>query len=77
MYSPEVKLIHAERVWRVRVQTLVIQDKKKETQAVLLGEDFQKSFGAAGGVLCPRGRCMIGTNLKTKAECYPLKVRLS
>lgn len=28
--SPEVKLIHAEHVWRTRVQTLGIQDKKKE-----------------------------------------------
>lgn len=65
-YSPKVKLIHTEHVWRARDQTLVIQDEKKETQAVLLGEDFQKSFGVAGGFLCPRGRCKIGTNLKKK-----------
>lgn len=52
----EVKVIHAERIWRTRVQTLEIQVKKKEIQAVLLGEGFQKPFGAADGLLCTCGK---------------------
>lgn len=50
----EVKVIHAEHIWRTRVQTLEIQAKKKEIQAVLLGQGFQKPFGAADGLLCTR-----------------------
>lgn len=61
--TPKVKLIHAEHVWGARVQTLEIQDKK-ETQAVLLGQESQKSFGAADGLLCPHVKCMEGTNFK-------------
>lgn len=58
---PEVKPVRAQHVWRIRVWTLEIQDKK-ETQAVLFGQDFQKSFRAADGFLCPRGKCVVGTD---------------
>lgn len=63
-HSPEVKLIHSEHIWKATVQTLEIQDKKMENEAVLLGQDFKKSFGAATGFLCPHGKSMTGTDFK-------------
>lgn len=60
----EVKIIHAEHVWRTRVQTLEIQAKKKEIQAVVFGRGFQKPFGAADELLCPCEKFLIVKYLK-------------